>query len=57
MVVADEKGELRAEPYSTYFKAEMEQISADLRAAGKALAGNEKEVALQKYLFAAADAF
>ena len=57
VVVADEKGELRAEPYSTYFKAEMEQISADLRAAGKALAGNEKEVALQKYLFAAADAF
>lgn len=57
VVVADEKGELRAEPYSVHYKAEMTQISEDLREAAKALAGNEKEAALQRYLYAAADAF
>lgn len=57
VVVADEKGELRSEPYSVHYKAEMTQISEDLREAAKALAGNEKEAALQKYLSAAADAF
>ncbi len=56
-VAMNAKGELEAVPYNVHYKTEMAQISEGLREAGKTLAGNEKETALQKYLFAAADSF
>lgn len=56
-VVVSENGGYKGVPYNAYYQKEMTQISEALREAGKLLNGNEKEVALQKYLFAAADSF
>ncbi len=48
---------LKAVPYNEYFKADMAAVSAALKEAAATLSGNEKEMALQKYLTAASESF
>ncbi len=55
-VVVEEKGELRAVPYHVAYKAEMEAVSRELKAAAEAVKSPE-EAALKAYLGVAAQAF
>lgn len=55
-VVVEEQGQLRAAPYSAVYKAEMEAVSRELRAAADAIK-SPGEAAFKAYLGAAAQAF
>lgn len=55
VVVADDKGALKAVPYHEAFKTDVEAINGQLKAAAEAL--GEKEPALKAYLLAAAQSF
>ncbi len=56
-VVVKEGDDLKAVPYSEFFKDEMKAVSDALKEAATALEGNEKEAALKKYIDAAAESF
>lgn len=56
-VVSEDGGALHAVPYNEAYKDGMQDVSNALKDAAAALKGNEKELALIKYLNAAAESF
>ncbi len=55
-VVVEKEGKLTAVPYNEFYKSDMQEVSAALKAAAAAI-GDEHEAALKAYLLAAAQAF